>query len=97
MALENEHYVDGLDKMSKIIQEERLIKNEVECKSFFLSKIRKKAWDGCGRYDIPFQFSSAGTITMDECLPMDPYKGSYDKGFCDKLAKISLSLCADKC
>lgn len=96
MAAENEHYIDGLDKMSKVIQEERLIKNEVECKSFFLSKIKKKAWDGCGRYDIPFQLSSAGTITMEECLPEDPYKGSYDKGFCDKLAKISLSLCADE-
>lgn len=91
-----DHFIEGLNKMAKVIQDEKLIRQEVECKSWFMDKIKKRYYAGCSEIKFPMQFSDAGTISMGECLPEDPWKGSYDLGTCSKLGKISGSLCLDE-
>lgn len=79
MAYES-HFVEGLDKMSKTIQDHKLVTQECERESFVLSRVKNKMrWNGCAPHEIPLQTGWAGTISMDECLPESPKKSSYDK------------------
>lgn len=95
MAATQDHFIEGLEKMSKTIQDEKLIRKEIHCKSWFLNKIKKKYWGGCAPIEIPVETSPAGTVSMGECLPEDPHKGSFDIGRCEKIGRITGSLCLD--
>jgi hypothetical protein len=96
MAYEG-HFVQGLDKMSKTIQEHKLIYQECETKSFVMSRVTKKMhWDGCAPYEVPIQTGFAGEISMEECLPEDPYKGAYDKMVVTGDGEIHGTLCVDE-
>ena len=96
MATGNNHYLEGLEKMSKTIQEEKLITQECERKAFVLGRVKKKGWNGCAPYELPLKTGSAGLVSMEECLPTSVFKGSYDKGIVQEQGEIHGSLCVDE-
>lgn len=74
------HPIEGLNLMSKTIQEHKLVMQECEERSFVMNRVKThKDWRGCSPYEIPLELSFGGTITMEQCLPENPAKSSYDK------------------
>lgn len=97
MAFGTDHGAEGLDKMSKAIQEEKLVTQACQRDTFVLNRVtKKKQWNGCAPYEIPVKTSRAGTVSMEECLPDAPYKGSYDKPIVTGQGEIHGSLCVEE-
>lgn len=95
MAAQQDHFIEGLEKMSKRIQDMKIIRKEIHCDVWFLNKIKKESWGGCAPIDIPIETSPSGSVKMGECLPEDPAKGSFEKGECKDIGSIWGSLCLD--
>jgi hypothetical protein len=91
------HYIEGLDLMSKTIQEHKLVMQECEQRSFVMNRVgMKKDWRGCAPYEIPLELSFGGTITMERCLPSNPAKAAYEKLIVTEQGQISASLCIEE-
>lgn len=91
------HFIEGLDLMSKNIQEHKLVMQECEERSFVMNRVKmKKDWRGCAPYEIPLELSFGGTITMEMCLPEEPAKAAYEKLIVREQGQISASLCVEE-
>lgn len=93
-GLTYDHTNAGLQKMQKIIQDEKLISCRIMKDSFLMNKIKKRSWSGCTRIDFPFELAEAGSINVG-CYADENeiFKGKYDKGFIDSSGFISYALC----
>ena len=86
-------HTPGLDKMSKVIQEEKIVNHFVMKKSWFLNKIQKKTWNGKAPYECPMKLSPAGSISAGCVHDDDPWKGKFEKGQITGLGRFTGTLC----